>query len=122
MPCHAMHPIQDLFLESFSYVLQFDMYFYMHSYVGKNLILVKSGCYKAVGGEQMDIEGNQQMDMDNDDDEHETETDGAEMSDTGDSIVSGSWHRSRRKSHDIMPPLVLDSKDGKIVIKPTGDG
>jgi hypothetical protein len=21
MPCHAMHPIQDLFLESFSYVL-----------------------------------------------------------------------------------------------------
>jgi hypothetical protein len=27
MPCHAMHPIQDLFLESFSYVLKFDMYF-----------------------------------------------------------------------------------------------
>jgi hypothetical protein len=27
MPCHAMHPIQDLFLKSFSYVLQFDMYF-----------------------------------------------------------------------------------------------
>jgi hypothetical protein len=27
MPCHAMHPIQDLFLESFSYVLQFDMHF-----------------------------------------------------------------------------------------------
>jgi hypothetical protein len=44
-----MHPIQDLFLESFSYVLQFDMHFYMHSYVDKNLILVKSGCYK-VGG------------------------------------------------------------------------
>jgi hypothetical protein len=41
MPCHAMHPIQDLFLESFSYALQFDM----HSYVGKNFILVKSGCY-----------------------------------------------------------------------------
>jgi hypothetical protein len=41
MPCHAMHPIQDLFLESFSYALQFDM----HSYVDKNLILVKSGCY-----------------------------------------------------------------------------
>jgi hypothetical protein len=35
MPCHAMHPIQDLFLESFSYVLQFDMHFYVHSYVGK---------------------------------------------------------------------------------------
>jgi hypothetical protein len=37
-----MHPIQDLFLESFSYVLQFDM----HPYVDKNFILVKSGCYK----------------------------------------------------------------------------
>jgi hypothetical protein len=46
MPCHAMHPIQDLFLENFSYVLQFDMHFYMHSYVDKNFILVKSGCYK----------------------------------------------------------------------------
>jgi hypothetical protein len=45
MPCHAMHPIQDLFLESFSYALQFDVHFYMHSYVDKNLILVKSGCY-----------------------------------------------------------------------------
>jgi hypothetical protein len=28
-------------LESFSYVLQFDM----HSYVDKKFILVKSGCY-----------------------------------------------------------------------------
>jgi hypothetical protein len=46
MPCHAMHPIQDLFLESFSYVLQFDMHFYMHSYVDKKIILVKSGHYK----------------------------------------------------------------------------
>jgi hypothetical protein len=27
MPCRAMHPIQDLFLESFSYELQFDMQF-----------------------------------------------------------------------------------------------
>jgi hypothetical protein len=36
-----MHPIQDLFLKSFSYVLQFDMHFYMHSYVDKNFILVK---------------------------------------------------------------------------------
>jgi hypothetical protein len=27
-----MHPIQDLFLEIFSYALQFDMQFYMHSY------------------------------------------------------------------------------------------
>jgi hypothetical protein len=41
-----MHPIQDLFLESFSYVLQFDMHFYIHPYVDKNFILVKSGCYK----------------------------------------------------------------------------
>jgi hypothetical protein len=38
-----MHPIQDLFLESFSYVLQFDMHFYMHSYVDKKIILVKMG-------------------------------------------------------------------------------
>jgi hypothetical protein len=27
MPCHAIHPIQDLFLEGFSYVLQIDMHF-----------------------------------------------------------------------------------------------
>jgi hypothetical protein len=27
MPCYAMHPIQDLFLEGFSYVLQIDMHF-----------------------------------------------------------------------------------------------
>jgi hypothetical protein len=37
-----MHPIQDLFLESFSYELQLDM----HSYLHKNFILAKSGCYK----------------------------------------------------------------------------
>jgi hypothetical protein len=36
-----MHPIQDLFLESFSYELQLDM----HSYLHKNFILAKSGCY-----------------------------------------------------------------------------
>jgi hypothetical protein len=40
-----MHPIQDLFLKSFSYVLQFDMQFYMHTYLDKKIILVKSGCY-----------------------------------------------------------------------------
>jgi hypothetical protein len=45
MPCHAMHPMQDLFLESFSQVLEFDMHFYMHSNLHKNFILVKSGCY-----------------------------------------------------------------------------
>jgi hypothetical protein len=42
-----MHPIQDLFLESFSFVLYFDMHFYMHSYLDKKIILVKSGCYTA---------------------------------------------------------------------------
>jgi hypothetical protein len=36
-----MHPIQDLFLESFSYVLQFDMHFYMHSYVDKKIYSYK---------------------------------------------------------------------------------
>ncbi len=87
---------------------------------------------RAAGGEQMDIEGNQHMDMDNNNNnnnnnngEHETETDGVEMTDgheTGDSIASRSRRRFRRKSHDVMPPLVLNSEDGKIVIKPTGDG
>jgi hypothetical protein len=43
MPCHAMHPMQDLFLESFSYELQFDM----HSYLHKIFILAKSGCYNS---------------------------------------------------------------------------
>jgi hypothetical protein len=69
-------------------------------------------------------QGGKQMEVDNDD-EHEIETDGVEATDgheTGDSTVSGSGHMSRRKSHTVMPPLVLDSKDGKIVIKPTGDG
>jgi hypothetical protein len=33
--------MQDLFLESFSYELQLDM----HSYLHKNFILAKSGCY-----------------------------------------------------------------------------
>jgi hypothetical protein len=36
-----MHPIQDLFLESFSYVLQFDMHFYMHSCVDKKFYSCK---------------------------------------------------------------------------------
>jgi hypothetical protein len=39
-----MHPIQDLFWESFSYELQFDM----HSYLHKNFILAKSGCYRPI--------------------------------------------------------------------------
>jgi hypothetical protein len=61
------------------------------------------------------------MDRD-DDDEHET--DGAEMTDghkTSDSTTLGSKRRARRKNHAVMPPLGLDSEDGKIVIKPTGD-
>jgi hypothetical protein len=64
------------------------------------------------------------MDMDNDDVEHEIENDGAETTDrheTSDGTTSGSGHRSRRRSHIVMPPLVLDSEDGKTVI-PTGDG
>jgi hypothetical protein len=36
-----MHPIQDLFLESFSYVLQYDMHFYMHSYLDKKIYSCK---------------------------------------------------------------------------------
>jgi hypothetical protein len=45
MPCHAMHPIQDLFLESFSYVLQFYMHFICTPMWTKIFVLVKSGCY-----------------------------------------------------------------------------
>jgi hypothetical protein len=36
-----MHPIQDLFLESFSYELQFDMHFYMHSCLHKSFYSCK---------------------------------------------------------------------------------
>jgi hypothetical protein len=43
-------------LESFSYVLQFDMHFYMHSYVDKNCILVKSGCYTTWEREELNVE------------------------------------------------------------------
>jgi hypothetical protein len=41
MPCHATHPMQDLSLESFSYELQFDMHFYMHSYLQKKIYSCK---------------------------------------------------------------------------------
>jgi hypothetical protein len=61
------------------------------------------------------------MDMDDDD---EPETDGAEMTgrhETGDSTASGSGCRASRKSHIVMPPLVSDSEDEKIVIKPACD-
>jgi hypothetical protein len=71
----------------------------------------------------MDMEGNWQMNMDNDD-KHETETDRVGMTnghENGDSTTSGSKCRARRKSHAVMPPLVSDSEDGKIVIKPIGD-
>jgi hypothetical protein len=53
MTCHAMHPIQDLFLKKISYVLQFEMHFYMHSYVDKKFILVKSGCYSFDGAAKL---------------------------------------------------------------------
>jgi hypothetical protein len=44
MLCHAMHPIQDLFLGGFSYVLQICI---LHALLrGQNIILVKSGCYR----------------------------------------------------------------------------
>jgi hypothetical protein len=43
MSCHAMHPIHDLFLESVSFALHFDMHFFMHSYVENKFILVKMG-------------------------------------------------------------------------------
>jgi hypothetical protein len=44
MPCHAVHPIQNLFLESFSYVLNLICILYA-LLCGQNFILVKSGCY-----------------------------------------------------------------------------
>jgi hypothetical protein len=43
MPCHAMHPIQDLFLEGFSYVLQIDMHFICTPMCTKFLFLKKVG-------------------------------------------------------------------------------
>jgi hypothetical protein len=46
MSCNAMHPIQDLFLKSFSYVLQIDMHFICTPMWTKKFILVKSGCYR----------------------------------------------------------------------------
>jgi hypothetical protein len=40
-----MHPIQDLFLKSFSDVLQIDMHFICAPMWTKKFILVKSGCH-----------------------------------------------------------------------------
>jgi hypothetical protein len=65
------------------------------------------------------------MDMDNDDSKHETQIDRAEMSDrheTSDGTAPGSGPWSMRRSHAVMPPLVPDGKDGKTVIRPTGEG
>jgi hypothetical protein len=53
MPCHAMHPIQDLFLDGFSYILQIDILLYA-LLCGQNFILVKSGCYRALRACQHD--------------------------------------------------------------------
>jgi hypothetical protein len=44
-----MHPIQDLFLESFFYMnYNLICIFYMHSYLHKILFLKKSGCYNTI--------------------------------------------------------------------------
>jgi hypothetical protein len=48
MPCNAMHPIQDLFLEDFSCVLQIDMHF-ICTLMWTKYSLVKIGCYKHNG-------------------------------------------------------------------------
>jgi hypothetical protein len=39
MQCNAMHPIQDLFLEGFSYVLQIDMHMWTKFYSCKKWVL-----------------------------------------------------------------------------------
>jgi hypothetical protein len=83
------------------------------------------GGARAAGSRTNGHRGDPQMDMDNNNGEHETENNGAEVTyghETGDSTTSSSGHRSRRRSHAVMPPLVLDSEDGKTVIKPTGEG
>jgi hypothetical protein len=45
MPCNASYTRFIFGRFFFSYALQFDMHFYMDSYVDKKFILVKSGCY-----------------------------------------------------------------------------
>jgi hypothetical protein len=45
MPCHAMHPMQDYFWKVFHKYYNLICIFYMHSYLHKIFILVKSGCY-----------------------------------------------------------------------------
>jgi hypothetical protein len=72
----------------------------------------------------MDIEESQEIDMDNDDREHETENDTTKVTDrheTGDGTPSCSGRGSIRRSHVVMPQLVLDSDDEKTVVIPTGD-
>jgi hypothetical protein len=44
MPCHAMHPIQDLFSKVFHMYCKLICILYALLY-GQNFILVKSGCY-----------------------------------------------------------------------------
>jgi hypothetical protein len=46
-----MHPIQDLFLKGFSYVLQIDMHFYMHSYLDKKIYSCKKWVLQSLGSE-----------------------------------------------------------------------
>jgi hypothetical protein len=54
MPCHAMHPMQDLFLESFSQVLLF----YMCSYLHKKFYFCKKWVsHDGIGTSRCDIDG-----------------------------------------------------------------
>jgi hypothetical protein len=53
MPCNAMHPIQDLFLESFSYVLQIDMHF-ICTPMWTKFYSYKCGCYNATQWQNID--------------------------------------------------------------------
>jgi hypothetical protein len=62
MPCHAMHPIQDLFLEGFSYILQIDMHFiytpmWTKFYSCKKWVLHTAGSSRvhSVGGKWYDL-------------------------------------------------------------------
>jgi hypothetical protein len=50
-----MHPIQDLFFESFSYELQFDMHFYMLSYLHKSFYSCKKWVLHIASAELQDL-------------------------------------------------------------------
>jgi hypothetical protein len=56
MPCHAMHPIQDLFLESFSYALLSGQKIYsckkwvLHSRARRGVKAVRGETFPRLGG------------------------------------------------------------------------